>query len=380
MHLKAFGSSISLNVIQTKKIVLILSSKRFKMLIVNEQVAIKMEAIRSDQEESSLSSTDLRPRSFVQVWRDWLLAILKYFWKKIHSPLGVYLIFTWIISIVIMGYTNTLRGEGEEYSFGNGPSYWMKVFLTYGLNTGQDPTLRFIAKPGIVWFFAPMVAILLGFSLFILTDSGFLRNGFSVVDEIDFAQNHRYYNMDDIWGSELINPSRPKWTLMYIWIVLMPVFLGATLTGTYNFIVFKKIKKRSYLPSAKLLLFLVFIVSLVIGTAMALLTGDIELRFRDLLYSLFVERRSNDFLVYGFEYKESYGNQGQYHPIAVGLTMMLIYFIPFLITYGIFLIIGNLDNIWNNKDYVYRRIANAIEARRSPELDFKEVPGEQLQK
>jgi len=342
------------------------------MLIVKEQMAMNMEAKSTKEEKSISTSTDLRPRSFFEVWGDWSLATLKFFGKKLHSPMGTYFIFTWLTSIIIMGVTNTMRGDGEEFSFWKGPSYWMNVFLTYGLNTGQDISLRFIAKPVLVWFFAPMVTILLGFSLFILTDSGFLRNGYSIVDESDFAQTHRYFSMDDIWGSGLINPTKPKWVLMYICIVWLPVLIGATLTGLYNFVVFKKILKKPYLPSVKLLLIIVLIAALVIGTTMALMTGDIELRFRDLLYSLFVERRTNSFLIYGFEYKELTGNQGQYHPIAICLTIMLIYFIPFLITYGIFLMFGNMDNFWKNKDYLYRRVANYIEARRAPLLDLGE--------
>ena len=346
------------------------------MLIVNEHVTINKEAKSMSEEKSSSTSTDMRPRSFFEVWGDWSLATLKFVWKKLHSPMGIYFIFTWLISIIIMGTTNTMRGDEPDHSFWKGPSYWMAVFLTYGLNTGQDITLRFIAKPVLVWFFAPMVAILLGFSLFILTDSGFLKNGFDVVAENDFAQTHRFFSMDDIWGQELLNPSNPKWVLTYICIVWLPVLIGATLTGLYNFIVFKKILKKSYLPSVKLLFIIVFIASLFVGTTMALMTGDIELRFRDLLYSLFVERRTNSFLIYGFEYKEATGNQGQYHPIAISLTIMLLYFIPFLITYGIFLIIGNLDNVWENKDYLYRRVANYVEARRAPSLDLGDVTEE----
>ena len=316
------------------------------MLIVNEHVAMNMKAKSIKKEKSISTSTDLRPRSFFEVWGDWSLATLKFFGKKLHSPMGTYFIFTWLISIIIMGVTNTMRGDGEEFSFWKGPRYWMNVFLTYGLNTGQDITLRLIAKPVLVWFFAPMVAILLGFTLFVLTDSGFLRNGYAPVDEADFAQTHRFFSMDDIWGSGLLDPTRPKWIPMYILIVWTPVLLGAVLTGLYNFIVFKKVLKKSYLPSVKLLLIIVLIASLVIGTTMALMTGDIELRFRDLLYSLFVERRSNNFLIYGLAYQDLTGNQGQYHPIAVSLTITLIYFIPFLITYGIFILIGNMDNFW----------------------------------
>ncbi len=340
------------------------------MLIVNEQMAMNMEAKSISEEKDISTSTDLRPRSFFRVWGDWGLATLKFFGKKLHSPMGIYFIFTWLISVIVMGVTNTMRGDGPEHSFWKGPSYWMTIFLTYGLNTGQDITLRLIGKPVMVWFFAPMVTLLLGFSLFMLTDSGFLKNGFDLVAENDFAQTHRYFSIDEVWGQELINPNSPKWVLTYIVIVWLPVLLGAVITGLYNFIIFKLVLKKPYLPSVKLLLIIVFIASLVLGTTMALMTGDIELRFRDLLYSLFVERRSNNFLIYGFAYQDLTGNQGQYHPIAISLTCMLIYFIPFLITYGIFLIIGNLDNIWKNKDYLYRKVSDYVEARRAPSLDL----------
>ena len=93
-----------------------------------------------------------------------------------------------------MGITNSLRGD--EHTFWEGPSYWMSVFLTYGLNGGQDPGLRIIAKPVLVWFFAPMVVLILGFTLFVLADSGFFRNGAFPVDELDFAQSHKFFSMD----------------------------------------------------------------------------------------------------------------------------------------------------------------------------------------
>lgn len=328
-------------------------------------------------EEKSLSSTELGPRTFFGVWRDWILAFLKFIWKKFHSPLGIYLFATWLISVILMGITNTLRGG----SFLEGPYYWISVFLTFGLNSGQDPSLRLIAKPVLVWFAAPMVALMLGFGLFLLGDSGYFRNGYDLVSEQNFAQNHRFYSLTDIWGSdlplnksgELAFPNNPKYTAAYLWIVIMPIILGAVLAGIYNFIVFKMVLKRpSYLPKVKVFLVIMFIASLIIGVAMALMTGNISLDFREFFYSLFVDRRSNTFLVYGFEFQECCGEQGQYHPIGISFTLWLLYMVPFLVVYGIFLIIGNIDNMWKNKDYLYRRIINAIEARRTPTMEFDE--------
>ncbi len=326
-------------------------------------------------EEKSLSSTELGPRTFFGVWRDWILAVLKYIWKHFHSPMGIYLFATWLISAVIMGITNTLRGE----SFLEGPYYWISVFLTFGLNSGQDPSLRLIAKPVLVWFFAPMVATMLGFGLFMLGDSGYFRNGYDLVAETNFAQNHRFYSLEKIWGSslplnksgELAFPNNPKYTSAYLWIVIMPIVLGAVVAGIYNFIAFKMVLKRSYLPKVRLFLIIMFLASLVIGVSVALMTGNISLDFREFFYSLFVDRRSNTFLVYGFAFQEQ-GEQGQYHPIGVSFTIWLLYLVPFLVVYGIFLIIGNLDNIWKNKDYIYRKVIDAIDARRTPTMDFDE--------
>ncbi len=328
-------------------------------------------------EEKSLSSTELGPRTFFGVWRDWILAALKYIWKRFHSPMGIYLFATWLISVTIMGITNTLRGE----SFLEGPYYWVSVFLTFGLNSGQDPSSRIIAKPVLVWFFAPMVVLILGFCLFMLGDSGYFRNGYDLVAEQNFAQNHRFYSLENIWGSnlplnksgELAFPNNPKYTLAYFLIVIMPIVLGAVVAGTYNFIVFKIVQKRpKFLPKTRTFLVIMFLASLVVGVSVALMTGNISLDFREFFYSLFVDRRSNTFLVYGFEFQECCGEQGQYHPIGVSFTAWLLYMIPFLLVYGIFLLIGNLDTIWRNKDYFYRKITGAIDARRTPDMDFDE--------
>ncbi len=333
-------------------------------------VAINMQVDKTDTEEINIDTTEMGPRTFFGVLGDRFIALGKWMWKKFHSPMGIYLFSTWLISVLIMGITNSLRGS--EHSFWEGPSYWMNVFLTYGLNGGQDATLRIIAKPVLVWFFAPMVALILGFALYLFADSGFFRNGAFPVDELDFAQSHRFYNVENIWGSELINPTNPtnpKWTNMYIWIVLMPIILGAVVSATYNFIMFKLVQKRKkYIPSAKSFLLIVFISSLIVGTAMALMTGDITLSFRDILFSLFVDRKSNDFLIYGLGYANE---QGQYHPIAVAFSTWVIYLIPFLIIYAIFLIIGNLDKIWMNRDFLIRKITDGIKARKTPVLDFQ---------
>ncbi|MBY8999835.1 MAG: hypothetical protein KGD64_02875 [Candidatus Heimdallarchaeota archaeon] len=331
-------------------------------------VAIKMQAKNTETEEVTLDPINMGPRTFLGVWKDWFIAIGKWIWSKFHSPMGIYIFATWLISILIMGITNSLRGP--EHTFWEGPSYWMSVFLTYGLNGGQDPGLRFIAKPILVWFFAPMVSLILGSSLFLLADSGFFRNGANPVDELDFAQSHRFYSMDDIWGSELISISNPKWTIMYFWIVLAPIVLGAVVTGTYNFIMFKLVqKKKKYLPSAKSFLLLTFLGSIITGTSLALMTGNITLKFRDLLFSLFVDRKSNNFLIYGLNYANE---QGQYHPIAVAFSTWLIYLIPFLVIYAIFLIVGNLDKIWKNRNYLYNKITYSIESRKTPLLDFQD--------
>ncbi len=99
------------------------------------------------------------------------------------------------------------------------------------------------------------------------------------------------------------------------------------------------------------------------------MTGDISLKFGDLFYSLFVERVTNNFLNYGFEY----GSQGQYHPIGVSFTMWLMNLIPFFIAYAFFILIGNSDKIWENKDFPVRRVREYIEARQAPDLVFDDV-------
>ncbi len=313
-------------------------------------------------EDSDFSSTELGPRSFGEVWKDWFLASLKYFWKKIHSPFGIYIISTWFISVLIMGLTNTFRGG----SFWQGPAYWLDVFLTYGLNTGQDSTARLISKPFFVWFFAPVVALILGFSLFLLSDSGFFRNGgLPLAIEADFNEAGRFFSVENIWGQELLNPDKPKFTKTYLWIVIMPIILGAIIAGLYNFIMFKLVKKKKYLPSAKSFLLIVFICALIIGIEMALMTGELVLEFKKLFYSLFVDRRDNQFLIYGLEH----GGQGQYHPIAVALTTWLLYLVPFFAVFLIILILGNLDNVWKNRNIVYKRVAEFVAARREPELE-----------
>jgi len=320
-------------------------------------------------EQDEIEQTRLGPRTTTEVWKDWGKAVGKYVWKKFHSPMGIYLFSTWLISVFIMGLTNSFRGE----SFFEGPRYWLEVFMTYGLNEGQGSSLhyRFIAKPVIVWFLSPMLVLLLGTTLYFLADSGFLKNGaLPLADENDFAQSYRFFNYPDIWGSELINKAHPKWVKMYIWIVFMPIILGAIVAGLYNFIMFKKIKKQKYLPSVKKFLSIMFIASLFVGIEMALVSGDITLEFTQLFVSLFIERKSNKFLIYGFEYAESRGETGQYHPIALAITMWLIYLIPFLAIYGIFLFIGNLDKIWKNKDWLFKKIAGYVTARQ--ELTFNE--------
>ena len=331
-------------------------------------VAITMHAEKTEAEEANVDSTEMGPRTFVGVWGDWFVAFGKWIWRKFQSPMGIYLFSTWFISILIMGITCSLRGPG--YTFWEGPSYWMSVFLTYGLNGGQNPNLRLIANPVLVWFFAPMIALIMGFALFVFADSGFFRNGAFPVDELDFAQSHKFYSMNDIWGSELISPANPKWTNMYIWIVLMPIILGAVVSATYNFFVFKIVKKKKmFIPRVKSFLLMVFIASLIIGVAMALMTGNITFSFRYILFSLFVDRTSNNFLIYGLGYAYE---QGQYHPIAVAFSTWLIYLIPFLIIYAIFLLIGNLDKMWVNRGYIVRKIGDSIKARQTPVLDFQE--------
>ncbi|MHA1514799.1 MAG: hypothetical protein ACTSPF_04605 [Candidatus Heimdallarchaeaceae archaeon] len=291
-----------------------------------------------------------------EVWKDWFLAVIRAIWKKIHSPLGILVISIWFVSVFTMGLTNTFRGG----SFWEGPSYWINIFLTYGLNTGQDATLRLIAKPVFVWFFAPIMVLLLGVSLFLLSDSGF----FLTSSEQAFDPS-RYFSIQDIWGSQIVNPDKPKFTGTYLWLVIMPLILGAIISAIYNFIMFKIIKKKKHIPSAKTFLMLVVLFALIIGIEMALMTGELVLEFKRLFYSLFVDRRDNQFLIYGLEH----GGEGQYHPIAVTLTVWLLFLVPFFAIYLILLIIGNLDNIWKNKNFLYRRIVKFIESRQEPELE-----------
>ena len=332
-------------------------------VVKNKMMATK----KSETAEGKLISTELGPRTQKEVWKDWTIATGKYIGKKIHSPFGIYLLSTWFISFLIMGITNTMRGG----KFFEGPSYWIDIFLTYGLNNGQNSFLRLIAKPFLVWFFAPMVVLILGWGLFLLADSGFLRNGALPIDELDFNQTQKFFSYDNIWGQDLINPARPKWTKMYIWLVLMPIILGAAFTGVYNFIVFKLIKKDKFIPSAKKFLLVIATSCFIIGVEMALMTGNITLEFTGLFYSLFVDRTINDFIIYGTQYKTEgeKTHPGQYHPIAVALTLWLLYLIPFFVVYLVLLIVGNLDNVWKNRNFLFKWIKKFIESRQSPDLE-----------
>ena len=104
---------------------------------------------------------------------------------------------------------------------------------------------------------------------------------------------------------------------------------------------------------------------------MALMTGDITLEFIGLFYSLFVDRTLNEFIIYGTQYKVGdKSHPGQYHPIGIAITLWLLYLIPFFASYLIFLILGNLDNVWKNKNFVYKWFTNFIESRKEPDLSL----------
>ena len=323
--------------------------------------------------QKKIETTELGPRTAKEVWRDWFTAIGKWFWNKFHSPTGIWMFGIWLTTILIMGITNTLRDEpieigGKEYStsFFAGPAYWIAIFLSYGLNTGQDPTSRLVGKPVFNWIFAPMIVICLGVMLFMLPDSGFLRNGAFPQDELDFSSSYKFFNTE-VWGMELKNPNNPKMVPMYTWLVWMPIIIGTVLSSLYIFVVFKKIQKREkYFPKATTLLILSLIGSLITGFAMALMTGNITFEFSGILRSLFIERKSNYFFIYGLQY----GEEGQYHPFSVGLTMWLINLISFFLVYGMFIIILNMDTIWEKKDYPYRKIKGFFEARKAPDLSL----------
>ncbi|MHA1686461.1 MAG: hypothetical protein ACTSYD_08665 [Candidatus Heimdallarchaeaceae archaeon] len=307
-------------------------------------------------------SEGVTPRGFFEVWKDWFIAFGKYLGRKFHSPLGIWMFSVWLTSDVIMGITNTLRGE----TFWDGPNYWLYVFMTYGLNAGQSPDELFISKPVLSWIFAPMIVLNLAIILYVLPASGYFRNGAFPIEQEDLKKSSMFFNAKDIWGSELINPNHPKWTMTYLWIMFMPIFLGTLLAAIYNYIVFKLIKKQKYLPSAKNVLLVSFFACLFTGLEMALLSGDITFQFSKFFKSLFVERKNNQFLVYGLQYGES----GQYHPISLAFSMWLINLIPFFFVYGIFLFVGNIKTIVENLDLPYRKLKDYIEARREPVATF----------
>ncbi len=312
------------------------------------------------KENPELLETDLSPRTEKEVYRDWAMAILKWLKVKIHSPMGIFFISLWFTSIVIMGITNVLRGD----SFFRGPAYWIGIFLTYGLNTGQDPTSRIIAKPVLNWIFAPMVALTLGVTLFILPDAGFFRNGAFPQEEKSFDKSYMFFNTD-VWGSKLTNVNHPKWTQMYLWIVWMPIIIGTTIAALYSFIVFKKIQKREkVMPSPSKNLLYGFIAAIIVGISMSLMTGNIILNFGGILRSLFIERKNNHFIIYGLQYN----SHGQYHPVAVAFIIFLMEFIPFFMVYGIYLFITKLDVLWAKRYALINKIVNRIKEERVMEL------------
>jgi len=263
-----------------------------------------------------------------------------------------------------MGVTNTLRGD----SFWNGPYYWLKVFLTYGLNVDQNPNFLFISKSFLPWIFSPMIVLTLGITLYVLPESGYFRNGALPIEENDFKLYGKFFNEENIWGSELIDPAHPKWTKTYLWIVFMPIFLGAVIAGLYNFFIFKKIKKTKHLPKVKSILLWHLFACIFTGVEMALMTGNIEIRFEDFFYSLFVDRKANKVFIYGLQY----GRQGQYHPISLAISMWIINLLAFFAVYAILITLGELDKIIKNIDWPYKRIKMMIESRKVVEFNIED--------
>ena len=100
------------------------------------------------------------------------------------------------------------------------------------------------------------------------------------------------------------------------------------------------------------------------------MTGDIVLHFSGILRSLFVERKTNNFIEYGL----IYGGEGQYHPIGLAFTMWLVNMIPFLLVYFALMVIGNLDVYWQRRDFIYRRVKLFIDERKTVKFDaFEQV-------
>lgn len=312
--------------------------------------------------KTSKELDEVQMRGFFEVWRDWGIAFAKYLWKKFHSPLGIWMFSVWLTSDLIMGITNTLRGG----TFWGGPKYWLEVFMTYGLNAGQTTEELFISKPVLDWIFSPMIVLNLAIILYVLPASGYFRNGRFPIEEQDLKKSSMFFSAQDIWGSDLLNPNHPKWTLTYLWIMFMPIFIGTLIAAIYNYVVFKLVKNQTYLPSAKSILIINLLATLFTGIEMALLTGDITLQFSGFFKTLFVERKNNTFLIYGLQY----GETGQYHPIALAISMWLINLIPFFFVFGIFLFVGNIKTIVLNLNLPYRKLKEYIHSRREPLAEF----------
>lgn len=230
--------------------------------------------------------------------------------------------FVWFASLYIfvlaamMAFNISREGFNLDGIFG-GPAYYMDLFLSYGLNSGEN--VRYSNSPyrsGILaWIMAPFMAVWLGITLFYLKRGGFAYNGTEFKD----PSGTLFFSFfsKSVYGYE-INIIGLKGNLFFIGIIWLPIIAATITTILYK----RKVKRDTSIVTR-------FIISAIISFWLAIEMAKVTdptivFSFQGMIDSLFVERKYNNFVEY----------DGHYHPTNLA-TAFLLFHIAVMIFYSL---------------------------------------------
>ncbi|MDH5400970.1 MAG: hypothetical protein OEY49_00655 [Candidatus Heimdallarchaeota archaeon] len=251
-----------------------------------------------------------------------VLKLSKKEWKdiiiyRISSPSAIWFISIYVNTLfAIIGFNIVRDKDGTFFDkiFG-GPSYYSRLFLTYGLNSKSNPGPW--AEGMLAWIFAPFAVFFMGLGLFYLKEGGWARNS-AIFSDPEGVKSYAFFS-DLVFGYETnifgkFAGEGSKWNLFYIGLIWVPMFATITITILYE----KKLDRKTSIVTRTIINFLI---AIWIGTIIARV-GDPSLNYdwSNLWNNVMNERERNKFVIINKEYN--------YHPTFIAMYFVFIQFIP----------------------------------------------------
>jgi hypothetical protein len=262
-----------------------------------------------------------------------------------------------VTALIMMMFT---YGRHAGFSkFYEGPQYYTKMMLSYGLN--RDAELpKLVTWLPVTFLVAPMFVLLFGVAFFFITNAGFAPNGpaiYEIAPDTGFYKDrapgvvdyrgfdmYGFFSMDVPGTNSNIDSylfGNPKLSDFYLIVVFGSILIGALAATLINFKLFENSKQPRYFAHLRILTISTWFVA----WTFASMTGVTFVLPFGIIASILGDGRTNFFIRHKWT-SSSLGIEtfdiGMYHPLTIFYVIMLVWQLILVLLIAINYLVTNI--------------------------------------